>query len=152
MTDVLIRPATLQDAADLAPRLRDADLIELALSSLLPIADILMDSIRRSEEAWVGELDGKVIAIGGFGIAKGTDIGCPWLVGSPEVLKHPLKLTRIGRQMVSRWSSRCSLMTNFTLQGNELHISWLKRIGFEVGAPTLYGPFKAPFVQFYRKT
>lgn len=152
MSRVTIRPATAEDAIELSARLRDADLLELCLTSLMPPSALLSYSVSMSLEAWVGVGNGKVIAVGGFGIYPGSSIGIPWLVGSPEVLKHPVQLVKVGREMVAKWSPLCSLMSNYVHKDNHVAIEWLKRIGFSMGPVVPYGPFSSPFIKFYRKT
>lgn len=152
MSPLIIRPGTLADARSLAPRLRPADERELKLSSGGTSRDILQASVSMSDEVWAGESEGVVIALGGLTLFDGPQrLGVPWMVGSDELLQHPIKLVREGRRFVSQWEKRCQVMTNFVHAENHVHIEWLKRIGFTMGHTfPEWGHGKAPFIQFYR--
>lgn len=155
MSKPIIRPGTRKDCHDLAPRLRPEDALELRLSSGKEPLQVLLDSFAFSSECFVAEEDGLVIAIGGFGTflhgEKKTKVGVPWMVGSPEMMRHPVTMVAAGRVAVDRWDSQCECMCNLTHQDNTAHHRWLHHIGFEFMpdvVPT--GPTKAPFLQFYR--
>lgn len=151
-----IRPATRADCHDIAPRLREEDALELRLSSGKEPLQSLLDTFAFSSECFVAEEDGLVIAIGGFGTfihkgTKDTTVGVPWLVGTPEMLNHPVTLVAAGRVAVDRWESQCECLCNLTHAENTVHHRWLRHIGFEFMpdvVPT--GPTGAPFLQFYR--
>lgn len=147
----IIRPGVHEDASTLAPRLRPQDALELTLSDGPDLASTLARSVAFSTDCWAAEEDGRVIALGGFGVAEGTAIGIPWMVGSPEVTKYPVKLVSVGREAVARWEPLCEVMMNFSHAENRLHHRWLERIGFTLAKdPIPWGHAGAPFIQFYR--
>lgn len=148
----MIRPGTLEDASSLAPRLRQADARELTLAAGPDLTATLRASIANSAESWAAEQSGEVIALGGVTFIAGPQrLGVPWMVGSDELLQHPVKLVREGRRFVSLWGRQCDTLTNFVHAENRAHIEWLKRIGFTMG-PVFpeWGHGKAPFIQFHR--
>jgi len=141
---VVVRVVTTIDAAELAPRLREEDKRELELASGMSVEDALRASVDASDEVWIGEEDGKVIAVGGVRFIHG--FGIPWLVATPEALKYPKKLVQVGRETTSRWVQNCTCLCNAAWSGNPRHIEWLKRIGFTFGMPLPDKPQFLPFV------
>lgn len=151
MSKVTIRPGTVEDAVSLGPRLREEDAMELTLTSAGTPTDILKESLEFSDECFSAVVDGVVIAMGGFALEPKTSMGIPWLVGSPEIERHPVTLVAAGRSAVDRWEKQCTVMANVTHQDNVVHHRWLKAIGFTfLDAVVPLGPSKAPFLQFYR--
>lgn len=151
MTKPVIRKGTIEDARSLAPRLRPEDALELTLSHGPDLFATLVESIRFSSECFAAEEGGVVIALGGFGVVEGTEMGVPWLVGSPEVLRHPVTLVAAGRVAVERWEKQCTLMSNLTHEDNHVHHRWLRHLGFSFTNGTFpVGESSAPFKQFYR--
>ena len=152
-----IRKALRTDCHAIAPRLREEDAKELLLSSGKEPIESLLDSFSFSSETFVAEEDGQVIAIWGFGTfiyeeaGKKTLVGVPWMVGTPEMMKHPVTIVAAGRVAVDRWESQCDCLCNLTHVENTVHHRWLRHLGFQFMpdvVPT--GPSKAPFLQFYR--
>lgn len=153
MTGPLIRPGRLQDAVALAGRLRRADALEALLATGDGEFDVLTSSVALSNECWAAEDGGKVIAVGGVTFDYERNLGYPWLMGSDEMLKYPVTLVKVGREAVARWAPRCRTLMNYVHAENEVHIRWLKRIGFTMGQTIPeFGEGKAPFIHFYRES
>lgn len=151
MSKPLIRPGTLQDCLSLAPRLRPEDALELELASGKTPLEVLKESLEVSSECFAAEADGLVIAMGGCRYIEEMSVGVPWLVGSPEILNHPVSLVAAGRVAVDRWGKNCSVLCNLTHAENHVHHRWLRHIGFSfMPDPWPMGPTRAPFLQFFR--
>lgn len=126
-----VRPATLEDAFDLAPRLRKADVVELTACGHQDMLIVLAESIAISTEAWAFEDDlGVVQAVGG--LAAFGSIGAPWLLGSDEMLRHRKALLNLPRLSVRKWASQFPLLMNYVHHENRAAILWLRRLGFEI--------------------
>jgi len=150
MTKPVIRPGTVADAISLAPRLRPEDALEISLTSEDSLEKTLLDSLEQSTECFAAEVDGLVIAMGGFRLLPGR-IGIPWMVGSPEIEEYPVSMVAAGRVAVDRWASQCDVMANVTHKDNVVHHRWLRHIGFTfLPEEVPVGPQRAPFLQFYR--
>lgn len=123
--------------------------MELQESSGPDVEKTLLESVISSHECFAGAEDGKVIALGGVCLVGRT--GIPWLVCSPEAVRHPVKLVAVGREAVSRWEPLCDVMVNFTHPANTVHHRWLERIGFRFSPHMVpVGPNRTPFKHFYR--
>lgn len=150
MTKPTIRPGTEADAISLAYRLRREDALEIILTSPDPLEETLLESLKHSTECFAAEVDGLVIAMGGFRLLPNR-IGIPWMVGSPEIEEYPVSMVAAGRAAVDRWASQCDVMANVTHKDNVVHHRWLRHIGFTfLEEEVLVGAQRAPFLQFYR--
>lgn len=148
---IVFRPATVQDAIDLAPRLKPSDIDELLLSSG-SIEATLIDSVRNSTEAIAATRHGEVLMLAGVAPWPGEEaIGVPWMLCSLEALRHRRRFIEDALPVVEQWHKRYPFLTNFVHVENVTSIAWLKRLGFTMG-PIIpeYGVGKAPFQQFYR--
>lgn len=146
---VVLRHTVPGDAAALAPRLREADRVELTLSSGPDLLRTLEESIAGSSENITATIDDEVVGIGGCGFTDG--VGVPWMVSSDALTQRPLSLTRIGLFSIERYAPQCKALINYVHAHNHVHIAWLQRIGFTLGETIAeYGVGKAPFIQFYR--
>lgn len=153
MMRVVVREGTVADGLSLIPRLRIADIRECVLLAGENVEAAVSFTIENSQEVWVGELNGQVIAIGGCafrGERPGFITGTPWLIASDEVMQHKKQLIVEGRKAVSRWREKCDLLYNFVHADNAAHIEWLRRIGFRMGRTyPEWGAGKAPFTFFF---
>lgn len=148
MKDVIIRSAVQDDAVDLAPRLRDSDLNELAASSGDEPLDILKQAIEISSHCWAARRVGHTQVL--FGAAPVTDeVGSIWLLGSDDIYCWPKEFVRLSHIYVSLMHERYIALTNFVDDRNQASQLWLRRLGFKPGTHVPeYGVGKLPFTQY----
>jgi hypothetical protein len=126
-----IRPATVDDAIDLSGRLRGADLLELSGSPRLA----LERGVTEGRECHAAVAGGRLLALFGVGNGALSDVGCPWLLSSPELTKqHRKQLLRECKAWLVLWFERYQyrLLMNKIHKKNAVHIRWLKWMGAEV--------------------
>lgn len=141
-------PATEAHARALAPRMRPRDVEEVRDAGALAPLDALLLSLGRSTYARALLLDGLVVAI--WGVAPfGQIAGGIWLLGSPELDRHPKLFLSIGRGEVARMSDMYLVLTNYVSAANTASIRWLKRLGFTVAKPRPWGYARRPFCHFF---
>lgn len=146
---VIIRPATEDDARDLAPRLREADAEEVWATSLKTPEQALLSSVRMSTHAWSGFVDGNLVCMWGCGPASMLDrIGVPWMLGSDDVLKHQKAFLRRNREYVQEMLSCYTRLVNWVDARNTVSIHWLRWLGFEIGEALPHGALNMPFHRF----
>lgn len=133
----MLRPATIEDAFSLAPRLRSADRVELEVQGHVDMDVVLAESIAMSDEAWAYEVEGVVHAV--MGVVEGGSFGIPWMLGSDELFNHQKALLRLPFVYVPRWLDKYAVLMNFVHTENHRSIRWLKRIGFTIEAPIPMG-------------
>lgn len=153
MADVTIRPATLEDAADLAPRLRAADRAEVWASHRATPIQALETSVRLScSDAWAGLADGALVCLWGVvPLSLVSRIGSPWLLASDDLERHQVAFLRRCRGMVDQMQAPYRLLTNHVDARNRLSIRWLRWMGFEIAPVAPWGPDGLPFHRFERR-
>lgn len=147
MPEVSIIPATLEHAADLAPRMREADRLEaIAATGMSPFGATRM-SLLMSWEAWSGFVGDELVCM--FGVtplALAGGVGCPWLLGSDAVERNAMAFARRNRRMVAGWLRTFPLLRNHVDARHLVAIRWLHWIGFDITIPAEpYGPRGLPF-------
>lgn len=88
---------------------------------------------------------------GYFGLGRGTTFGVthPWMLSSEVVSEYPILLCRYGRTIIKEWLFEFPILTNLIDSRNDLHISWLKSIGFKFIKDYFnFGPGKVTARQF----
>ena len=149
-----IRAARYDDAAIIAPLLREADKREIKSSSGFSPEMALKMSYSQSDETSIAcRPDGSPLAIFGIGPNHNSpEVGIPWMVGTDEMTKYSIPLVRDARKWVERHLNTYTILTNYVDSRNIVHLKWLRHIGFTIDeTPKYVGVDKAvPFFQFYR--
>jgi hypothetical protein len=146
---LVARPATLDDAAVVAPELRALDRLEIKLATGLPIEDALAASLAASDRAWCVEHDGRPSALFGVGPWPGRPgCGAVWCVRSAALGERPLRLHRFALAFLPRLRAGYGLVGNWILEAELSGRRWLRSLGFREAAIAPMGPFGARFVRF----
>lgn len=127
---VTVRDAILEDAAVLASRLRAADLRELEAVTTKTPQQAIEEGIKAGQAYTAVLSTGEIVAV--FGVAPTIEprLGAVWLLASDDILKIRLTFLRHSRAWLSHLFSKYSLLGNYVDARNELHVSWLKWLGF----------------------
>lgn len=144
-----VRAACVEDAIDLAPRLRRMDLGELIRDEDSDPKQSLIDAVAKSYESWTYLHNGKVFAIGG--ICEGEDgSGIIWQLGSDEVAKHRKDFLLVSRELVDGYKEMFELIHNFVGQNSHESKRYLRWLGFVIdpGIVTV-GSRQVPFQYFW---
>jgi len=132
----IIRESTLQDATDMAPNLRAADVAELqaSLGDLMDTEEILQVSIEHSDDPRTVELEGEPIAI--FGVVDSKEeipkVGYVWLLGTNRIKDIRNQFLRRCKEQLSEQEKPYEVLTNFVDARNKVHIKWLRWMGFTI--------------------
>jgi hypothetical protein len=149
-----VRPATVEDAQDLAPRLRQADVQECAaMSGNDPLQSLLTGVLEGTETLTIVGDDGEIIAM--FGIHHlpefGSDQACVWMMSSPSLIKIKSEFLRQTGDYLRFFHRQYALLWNLVDARNEVHIKWLKRVGFVfIKRHDNFGPQQRTFFEFVR--
>ncbi len=150
-----IREATIEDAHELAPKVRQADLDEIeAASGMLGEAPLeaLVKSLTASGSPKTGLIDGEVVCM--FGVATNTLLsvrGCPWLLSSDLLIDHAKPFLRRSREYVNSLKEDYMYLCNFVDARNKHAIRWLEWLGFDILPTQAYGPYGIMFHPFEMK-
>lgn len=145
------RPAKILDIAELAPKIREQDKIEIFHSHGMTPAEGLKFSLERAQEAnSIVSDDGKIIGM--FGVGEFTpNIGIPWLLGTDELPKIAREFIPESRAWIDRVHAHYDVLFNFVYAGNTTSIRWLKWLGFSfIRRIDDFGVHPAPFIEFAR--
>lgn len=132
----IVRPATLEDCAFIAPRLRQADLTEMeALDGGDPYEGIV-ESFRASPIANVMEHNGEPFAIYGGApddLCSDSTVGISWLLGTDALKDHSVWFIRNCRDLLDEVHEHFPTLHNYADVRNTVHIRWLRWSGFTMG-------------------
>jgi hypothetical protein len=95
---------------------------------------------------------GKVVAV--FGVLPypgADDIGTIWMMGSDDLVDRRIAFLRGSRSWLKVLQQRYRLLSNLVDQRNQVHVEWLRWMGFEVSDEAVpYGALeKRPFLKFW---
>lgn len=151
-----VRKSVGADIHVMASRLRSADLQEIqALRGSAPIATVLEDGYRFSEPCYTGTLDDKPVVM--FGVAPIFDrdyilkAGSIWLLGTDAISeKIPIPFLRWSKEMLPIITKQYDVVFNVVDKRNEVHIKWIKWLGFSFIREVSIGINGEPFYEFAR--
>jgi hypothetical protein len=141
-----------EDVTYLAPRLRDADRQELLAAGASSPEQSLQEGLKLSKSC-VSIVDDQDNAVAMFGVCPSPDegVGFIWLLGSDDIKQNKTRFLRRSKQWIETFHQEFPVLTNFVDQRNEVHLLWLRWLGFKflrtVNAP---GPGNLPFYEFAR--
>lgn len=150
-----VRLATVADAIELAPRLRKEDLEEIGHGSGLPPEVALRYALQISNIAYAVVWRDQVVAL--FGVAQdlsweGTvSTGYPWMLAAPELTAIRKSFLRECRDYVGGWLKYHRKLEGFVWAKNEVHIQWLRWLGFQFDPAVPHGINDEPFMRFHLK-
>lgn len=146
------RPATEQDAYEMAPNMRSQDAEEVMASHGWTPLEALVNSYNGSQECnSIIHEDGDVVGM--FGVSDQGAFAMPWLLGANKMLDTKIEFVPQAIEWVDRMSVQYPLLFNFVHKENKVAIRWLKSLGFEfIKEIEDYGVGKEPFIQFVRIT
>jgi hypothetical protein len=152
---ILIRESTLEDAEEMAPFLRAADIAELKASvgESLDIEDVLRAGVEHSDDPRTMTIDGDPVAM--FGVVdskEGTPkTGWVWLLGTDEITENKTYFLRNCKKHLAYQEAPYEVLTNFVDARNTVHINWLRWMGFYFTREVEnYGAEKRTFYEFAR--
>jgi hypothetical protein len=64
---------------------------------------------------------------------KAPGLAFVWLLATPEVKRCPLSVLREARYWINHWAEKYGSVGNFVDTRNELHVRWIKYLGFYLG-------------------
>ena len=145
-----IVPATYEHIEQLVPRLRVADLREIAAATGSDPEGALAVSVGSSPVAWTWLHRGRVMAI--FGVAPYPNrpgVGIPWLLGAKGVDKHKVFFVRRSRRYVAEMLEQFPVLENWVDARNTASIQWLAWLGFQLAeVQPFFGIQRLPFIRF----
>lgn len=148
-----MRPATLEDAVSLAPRLRQADLQELVASAgpcdpVVPLALGVATSVPCY--ALIAR-DGELSALLGVTPTVDRMCGAIWLLGTDAIERNARDFLRHTRSVADKLNDLYPVLFNYVDERNTVHRRWIEWAGFTfINRIEHHGAEKRPFLEFIR--
>ena len=137
------------DGQAVAKNMRDADRREIMYLTLLRPWPAVRMTVAHAEGCWTGLADGEIGCI--FGINRKTvisDIGVPWLLGTPVMDTVPTRFLRESREYYARMERAFPKMENWVMAENTKAVQWLSWLGFDMGEPIPMGIGGKEYIRF----
>lgn len=148
-----LRKATAEDVAFLATRLCEADRQEVEATGATPF-EALYDGLHLSDNALTMlHPDGEPIGMCGVGtfLAEPIRCGAVWMLGTDRIKAVPTVFLRESKRWVDDQFNTYQLLCNFVDERNDVHVKWLKWLGFKfIARHPLHGVERRPFLEFVR--
>ena len=145
-----VRPATIKDALQLAPKVRVADREEIRASDgTSPLEALVVPfSIDKSKNyTIVGNLNEGVIGMFGACPTKDPAYGVAWLISSENLFKHTKQFMKECPYWISQMGNGYEYLYNWIDRRNWKSMKWLQFLGFEPkDEMKQYGAGKLPFL------
>lgn len=145
-----IRRATEEDARSLAPKLRKADVDEIAAVGGYSPLDTLLLSLQVAEVNYAVVAGDEVLAM--FGVTRINEIaGAPWVLASDDLMKFRRVFLRWSKKFADAMNADFPVLANLTDARNIAHVRWLRWCGFTfIKQHDDFGPEGRTFYEFAR--
>ncbi len=77
-----------------------------------------------------------------------SDVGVPWLLGTPTAEQYQYRFGRRTLDYFKEMTSQFEVLENYALAENKRSLRWLKWTVFDIEEPKPFGIFNVPFVRF----
>ncbi|QDP62657.1 MAG: putative scaffold protein [Prokaryotic dsDNA virus sp.] len=145
-----IRPAEGVDIEIIAADMRPADLAEIEATGTVDPYLALSNAMELSmPSCFTMTADDLPIAM--FGISSVElipDFGSIWLLGTEEIERHPTAFLRLCKSVLPRLMTPYDMVFNLMDVRNELHVKFVKWLGFTFIRERPFGPEGMPFYEF----
>ncbi|MCK8788008.1 hypothetical protein M0638_26995 [Roseomonas sp. NAR14] len=149
---IAYRPAEAADVAWIGPRLRPADVAEVAASSGIPAARGLALSHAASSMAITAEADGEPAAM--FGVVPGSALlgeAVIWMLATPAADRQARAWLREAPQWIALLGDGWRVLRNHVDVRNRASVRWLVRMGFRLEPAVPFGVEGRPFYPFWKE-
>ena len=150
LTKPYLRLANEDDCIYLAENLREDDYREIkAVTGLPPLLSLLTGLKSSQVPLVICDNQGKVVAM--LGVVPNGLIGSIWMVGTPDLKRISVSFLKNCQDVFTVLKNNFSVLHNYVDARNELHIRWLKWMGFTfIKKHKHYGIEQLPFYEFIK--
>ena len=150
LTKPYLRLANEDDCIYLAENLREDDYREIkAVTGLPPLLSLLTGLKSSQVPLVICDNQGKVVAM--LGVVPNGLIGSIWMVGTPDLKRISVSFLKNCQDVFTVLKNNFSVLHNYVDARNELHIRWLRWMGFSfIKKHQSYGIEQKPFYEFVK--
>lgn len=134
MKENYVRKAELNDALELAPKMRMGDRKEIMASNgSTPLESLVIPFTQKGAKIYsiIGTKSEGVIGMFGSTPTKEKDYGVVWLLSSEHLFKHIKQFIKECPKWVAEMSEGYEYVYNFVDERNWKSLKWLQFLGFE---------------------
>jgi len=126
-----VRPATESDVRSLAPRLREADLMEISAVGRESPEESLLLGLHSPDGCYVAVTEDDVPQVI-FGTHPSTEpyLGYVWMMASDSIKDNWVQVLRETQPWIQKIRGNYRVLSNAVHAKNTLHIKWLRWAGF----------------------
>ena len=145
----LIQPDT--DAVRyIAENMRQSDIDEVWASNNHTPLEALVNGWENSHGSLIVQINGDpCVMLGLVRLDFLSGHGTPWLLGTDSSLKYKREFLKQVPAVIEEMLGICQTLSNYVHVNNSVSIRWLKRIGFTICEPEVYGVEGEMFHRFY---
>lgn len=144
-----VRDARIEDAFNMAPRMRESDKQEIWASNHVSPENALIAGVMNSMICLTAEIDEQPALM--FGIVPQTLLGnvaTIWLLGTNDIYKIQRTFLRHSREFIDYFLGYYPYLFNYIDVRNKESLLWLKYCGAEFSIVVPYGVEQKPFRYF----
>ena len=134
MKENYVRKAELNDALELAPKMRMGDRKEIMASNgSTPLESLVIPFTQKGAKIYsiIGTKSEGVIGMFGSTPTKEKDYGVVWLLSSEHLFRHIKQFIKECPKWVAEMSEGYEYVYNFVDERNWKSLKWLQFLGFE---------------------
>lgn len=149
---ITVRKTIVPDIPPIANEMRPEDREEVKAGSGDTPHKALMKGYLQSTECFtLVAPDGPLLGMFGYVKSKTEPCAAVWMLGTTKLFDYRWAFLRQSRHWVDYMQAQTPLLFNCVDQRNEVHINWLRWLGFKfVRIIPEYGIQKLPFIEFVR--
>ncbi len=152
MPEAWITVASHFHADQLAPKVRDADRLEMWSAYRQKPLRGLHNSLDLSTEAWAGYIGDELLCVFGVGpICVLTGRGMPWFLAADTIRRHQVAFLRRCDSVVNDMQAIYPTLENWVDARNTTSIRWLRWLGFALHPAEPFGFDQLPFHRFTKQ-
>lgn len=146
MDKYVMDPAVWEDAVDMAPRMRKAEVDEVWAAAHQTPLEALAASLEVSRDAQVWLVEGRPMALFGVGSWSVLNLnGIPWLLTAEGIEDHVRPFLRDCKQAVAAMREEYAILENYVDARNDKSVKWLRWMGFTIDPAKPFGVDQLPF-------
>tara|TARA_Y100001937_G_scaffold21781_2_gene30753 strand:- start:1772 stop:2401 length:630 start_codon:yes stop_codon:yes gene_type:complete len=152
VNDMITRNSVYEDVGFISQNLRQADLDEIEALGRVPEQAIEESFFGSKPHSYTGEYQGVPMAM--FGVVpfeENPKWGSIWLLGTDDVTDGaPISFLKWTKLFFPILIEPYEMVCNIVDKRNEVHIKWIKWLGFKFIREITHGPNKRTFYEFAR--
>ncbi len=148
---LLVRRTIVPDIAHVAAHMRQEDIEEIKAGAGEEPMRALMHGYLASDECYTIDTGTQPLGIFGYKVLEKGVYASIWMLATDGLVDHKWAFLRQTRGWIEYLQEQAPLLYNIVDQRNDVHIAWLKWMGFKfVRVIPDHGPEKRPFIEFVR--